>query len=119
MKKVIFILCLLFIGGKSFGQTSVYFIRDSASRTPSFVAKIRVAAFTKAKTITDTATAANVTNLKKYAQLVVSEPFGPWLYSLSLGVAINATISFTSTDTEIQNVLNTIFASWADAYYRK
>ena len=115
MKKLITVIAILISVGASAQTTSIQ--RDSVAQTTSFKTKVKIASHKAANDLlADTTITATV---RRYAQMIISEPEGGWLIALSYGCMTNPAVNYDSSDGDIQFTINSIFVKYAKAYYRE
>lgn len=107
---------LILITSVCFGQ-STSAERDSVAQTAPFMTKVKMATHKAANALL--ADPSQATRVRQYAQLIISEPNGPWVLSLSYGCMTNVAVNSTSTDSDIEFTVNSLFAKFAYAYYRE
>lgn len=91
--------------------------RDSVAQTTAFRTKVKMASHIAANQLL--ADAGQPATVLKYAQVIISEPDGSgWLAALSYGCMTNQAINYNSSDGDIQFTINSIFAKYANAYYK-
>ena len=90
--------------------------RDSCANTVDFQTKVKIASLSAANDLLADTAQADYTI--KYAQLIVTNPQGGWVVSMSYGVMSNPAINCGSSQSDIQFTVNSIFVKYAAAYYQ-
>lgn len=91
--------------------------RDSTANTTGFQLKVKLASHKAAGDILSAT--GQAIYIIQYAQLIISQPGGEgWLLPISYGCMTNVAINDSSTDSDIQFTVNSIFTKYAKAYYR-
>lgn len=116
MKKTILFLAIIFISLTVAAQSTAA-ERDSVANTTAFQLKVKIKSLSAANDLL--ADPAQPDYVKRYAQLIITEPSGSgWLTALSYGVMNNPAINWNSSESDIQFTVNSIFVKYAAAYYR-
>lgn len=118
MKKTTILIAILLAAFAAEAQTTSA-ERDSVAQTADFQKKVKMATHKAANDLL--ADPQQPETIRKYAQLIVSNPTGGdgWLLALSYGAMTFPAINWNSPDSDFEYVVNSMFAKYAYAYYRE
>lgn len=114
MKRMILVIAVLFSLSASAQTTAQE--RDSVANTSAFQLKVKMATHKAAGNIL--ADPQQLDYVKRYAQLIITEPNGSWIVALSYGCMTNVAVNYNSSDGDIEFTINSLFVKFAKAYYR-